>query len=364
MNVQVIRSISDLHIGKNEWNSLVLRDVTSSVFQTYEWFECWWKAFETRGQPLILIARDVNDTIIGIASLIIVQERTEKTVRFCGYNNADYCDFIAPGDKTEIVKLFLSTLMLPEFEWDRVLLFNLSEVSPTSRIVREFCKENQYIYSDYPSTPAPYLDVKASPDAVKRIVKKYSVVRRYRALKKKGELVFRTLNGGEIYSYLPVLFEQHIARWSTERNGSLFNDEHNRVFYTELACMLSKTSWGSFTVLECDGKPVGLHYGFVFNNKMIWYKPTFDMNYSKFSPGIVLIKYLIEDAVRNNLDELDFTIGDEPFKGRFTTDVRCNNNIVIFRGRLNYLFVMAGRRLRGLLKLMVAKMGYKQYADS
>jgi len=358
MNVQIVRNIGELQIDKNEWNSLVLKDATNSVFQTFEWFDCWWNTFGASGELLILIARDLDADIIGIAPLIIVKEGFNKAVRFCGYNNADYCDFIAPEKKSEVVSLFLSTLMLPEIEWDQVRLFNLPEISPTGTIAREFCKDSSAVCVDYPSTPAPYLDVNNDPDAAKRIVGKYSVVRRYRALKKEGELVFRVLSGSEICHYLPVLFEQHIARWSVEKTGSLFNDERNRKFYTELASRLSETNWGSFTVLECDGSPVGLHYGFVFNNKMIWYKPTFDVNYSKFSPGIVLIKYLIENAIENNLDEVDFTIGDEPFKGRFTTGVRYNHNIVIFRRKLDYLFVMGCRQLRELVKLVAVKMGY------
>jgi CelD/BcsL family acetyltransferase involved in cellulose biosynthesis len=54
------------------------------------------------------------------------------------------------------------------------------------------------------------------------------------------------------------------------------------------------------------------------------------------SPGKVLLSYLIRDALERNLDELDFTVGAEPFKYRYTRTQRTNVTLRAFSARWLY----------------------------
>jgi CelD/BcsL family acetyltransferase involved in cellulose biosynthesis len=80
-----------------------------------------------------------------------------------------------------------------------------------------------------------------------------------------------------------------------------------------------------FSVLELDGHPIACHFGFECRESLILYKPTFDTNLSRLSPGDVLLDELLSYAGRCHLKEVDFTIGREPYKRHFT-----NNTSEIF----------------------------------
>ena len=48
----------------------------------------------------------------------------------------------------------------------------------------------------------------------------------------------------------------------------------------------------------------------------------YDVELAKLSPGDVLLKRLFEQAQAEDAQSFDFTIGEEPYKLRFATDVR------------------------------------------
>ena len=89
--------------------------------------------------------------------------------------------------------------------------------------------------------------------------------------------------------------------------------------------------WLQFSIVEFNGEPIAFHFGFDYCGCVTWYKPSFDMRFAEHSPGLLLTRQLIEDGLRRSRRELDFTIGDEAFKGRFSSLQRYNWNLGIYR---------------------------------
>src|SRR5437868_1220594 len=82
-----------------------------------------------------------------------------------------------------------------------------------------------------------------------------------------------------------------------------------------------------FSVLRLEGEPIAFHFGFEYNRRFIWYKPSFSAAHARLSPGEVLIKYLLEDVIDRGLEEFDFGVGEEAFKYRFANHVKHNHRI-------------------------------------
>ena len=76
---------------------------------------------------------------------------------------------------------------------------------------------------------------------------------------------------------------------------------------------------------------IAFHFGFLYNKKFLWYKPSFDVRLAKHSPGEVLLKELLEYAYARGCEEFDFSIGEEPFKKRFANILRKNYSYKIFK---------------------------------
>lgn len=67
--------------------------------------------------------------------------------------------------------------------------------------------------------------------------------------------------------------------------------------------------------------------------------------YRAYSPGTLMLKYLIEHAIKIKSEEVDFTIGDESFKSRFSNHVRYNQNLVIYRSKFICVILTLVRRI-------------------
>jgi CelD/BcsL family acetyltransferase involved in cellulose biosynthesis len=120
---------------------------------------------------------------------------------------------------------------------------------------------------------------------------------------------------------LAAFFAQHIKRWAGTPFPSLFLDGKQRAFYHKLSEFVSSRGWLRFTRVSLDNEPVAFHFGFLFQNAFLWYKPCFDINGAHQSPGEVLLRALLLQSREEGAEVFDFGLGDEPFKSRFATRV-------------------------------------------
>jgi Acetyltransferase (GNAT) domain len=172
-------------------------------------------------------------------------------------------------------------------------------------------------------TPCPRLSL--SPESVQRLYADVGFRRHTRKLTKAGALGIEHLReASSIDGHLEQFFEQHVGRWSGTKSPSLFLKPANRRFYRELTREFDNTGDLVFTVVRVDGRAAAFHFGFVSDSTLLWYKPTFDLQLGKYSPGQSLLRALIDFAISKGLHAFDFTRGDEPFKRRLASEVRKN----------------------------------------
>jgi hypothetical protein len=155
------------------------------------------------------------------------------------------------------------------------------------------------------------------------LINKDQLKRYHKKLQKQGCVTFRHLDTrAEAREHLDRFFHQHITRWAMTGMRSQFLQPERRAFYETLVEELDPRTELRFGVLELDSRPVAYHFGLQLNERLIWYKPAFDVNYWDFCPGDVLLRSLFEYARNAGLREFDFSVGDEPFKYRYANHVR------------------------------------------
>ncbi len=348
MKFRLISDYNDMAIDRTEWNNLVAESQTNTVFQTYEWFDCWWQTFGQDYQFAMFICED-HDGIQCIAPLMISQEKNGKRfLRFAGDLNSDYCDIIARGNKQPVIRELIHQIFSADIEFDTIVLRNIPSYSTTHDYIFEVCRELDIAVYFGPPSPSPKLSIRHNKNDVAQILNKYSVRRPYNKLNKSGKVNFRTLencDAADMEANLENFFTQHIWRYRNLGMQSLFIDDKYRKFYLKLLHEMSHRGWIHFSVLEFDSKPIAYHFGFIYDQKMIWYKPTFDPNFSKLSPGSALLMLLIEYCQQHDLEELDFTIGDEPYKQRFCNTTAYNKTLFVHKSKVDYYLLRAKRAL-------------------
>lgn len=330
LEVVAAPSIDAPEVGEEQWNGLAKISETNTVFQTHEWARSWIKVFGAQCEPLLLSVLHKGQPV-GIAPFVIQRGRFgRRVVRFVGDGRADYCDVLADGSKPEVLKVVFDALVGMQDRWDVIELRNIPSESSTVDLLRNIALKSGYANIVADQFICHSLVIRGHEAQARAIYHKGSLRRRENYFARQGRLDFIRLTGGEVLPYLERLFSQHVKRWSNGGSPSLFNDELNRMFYRELAFGMEGKPWLVLSAVELDGHPIAIHYGFDYNDAIIWYKPCFDVRHAKHSPGLVLLRYLIGHAIEQHRRELDFTIGDEPFKRRFTNETRKTVSISIY----------------------------------
>jgi len=77
----------------------------------------------------------------------------------------------------------------------------------------------------------------------------------------------------------------------------------------------SNSNLVKITTLKVNGELVAANLGLIHKRRFYYYMPVlFSEKFNKYSPGKVLISYLIERSIINKIDYFDFGLGDENYK--------------------------------------------------
>jgi CelD/BcsL family acetyltransferase involved in cellulose biosynthesis len=337
MQIELIETKEELEKIKSEWNKALGKNEINEIFLTIEWIEAWLKAF-WGDKELFFITVMENGKLIGAAPLVIYDKKIpfkitrllglkSRLLGFAGRLSSDYNDFIITEKKKEVIEKIFDYINSKEGVYDFVDLTNIPKHSSTVELFQQY-QEKKNIRSkvSFETFSPTHIISKKS----EMIFKKESIIRGEKSLSKMGEIdVAHFSESSEVRKFFPDFVEQHVKRWRLKNIKSQFLQTEQRNFIENLFDALSSKQI-LLSILKFDGKPIAYTLSFVYNRKIILYNLSFDINFSKYSPGLILLRRLSEHAIANNLEEIDFSIGDEGYKQRFATEVRENMNIRIY----------------------------------
>jgi CelD/BcsL family acetyltransferase involved in cellulose biosynthesis len=348
-----VRRVKDFSgIGSEQWNALCLKGPTNTIFQTYEWHTAWWQAYGGSSE-LYLLRVDHGPELVGIAPMMVYRANDgARVLAFIGVYRSDYLDFVYDGAKPGTVQAIVSYLGSRRGDWDRIDLSEIPERSTTHSELERAALDLGLCSVLLRTRPCPTLVIKGNETQVRKIINKKKLRYFKRHFEERPGYRVRHLAAyDEISPHLPGFFEQHIARWAGTPTPSIFLDEKSRAFYGNLIASMCDKRWITFTVLESEGAPIAYHFGFTYNKAFVVYKPTYNPLMARRSPGLVLLKELLGFALAAGYDEFDFTVGDEPYKRRFASEIRHNRSYSILKSKRD---VMKLRLRMGLKRRLEA----------
>lgn len=128
---------------------------------------------------------------------------------------------------------------------------------------------------------------------------------------------------------LEALLAAHRHEWAGTPSEQSLEQEGMRAFYRRLLSVLLPTGALHFTLLRLDGSTVAWHFGFLWRGTLHWYKPVYDVRRRELSPGKLLLGKLVSMAIDAGLSEIDFGVGNEPYKLQWTRSARELSDIEI-----------------------------------
>jgi CelD/BcsL family acetyltransferase involved in cellulose biosynthesis len=317
-NCELIDNVSRLQQLSCDWERLWRADSRGEVFQSFAWAWAWWQSYGEEFSLCTLAVFEENE-LIGIVPLV----KKEGTIEFLGQTQSDYCDVICEDGRAVEVLCAGIQRLLQVPGWKKCRLQN---IRADSRLLRHWSllptKLRRYLQV-LPGETCRTILLNGNSSVLTPLIHKRHTRRRVNKLRRAGVLTFRHIETkAEAQIHVDYMIDHQLRRHTLTGRKCPSEKPRFRKFLHRLVEEFDPLNSLRVGVLELDGGPLAWHFSFQVNGKLTFYQQAFDVEASDYSPGEVLIHELLRYVQDNVTRELDFTRGDEPFKARFTTDVR------------------------------------------
>ena len=320
MEIKILNSFSDEL--QSDWDALLQTSSARVPFLKYGYLKLWWQSMGggewDSGEPYIILGYE-QQRLVGIAPFFKTRSNGKNILAFLGSKEiSDYLDLIAASKHyREFFNAVFDHLTndAPEM-WDQITLTNVIESSPMLEILREnHTPENISIHVEK-DLPAPYLTLPNNWEQYLESIEKkqrHEIRRKIRRLEQ------------EAGSYRFFFMENDIEKYGAEFLALMGKDPVKKDFLTPdmAAHMQNLLSWSfqegilKLCFLEINGSLSAGYFCFDDQKTIYIYNSGFHNEAQYFSPGWVLLSYLIQWAIQNSHTKIDFMRGDETYKYRF-----------------------------------------------
>jgi CelD/BcsL family acetyltransferase involved in cellulose biosynthesis len=350
LKLEVLDSWDKIEKNVPHWNDMVLRGSGDALYQSYEWLNAWWQHFE-RDKNLCFILIRNDHSPVALAPLCIDKTKIlgvkTRRLSFLSENISDYTDFIVTEPRQPALALMIRKLLEDKPRWDWAELLHIPTDSPNWQGLMKIVQEsNCYHYRQYCSK-CPFIKLEgAYEDYFRSLPKKHrdDVKRQEKKLLEMGLLRLLVLeqNHPQLADYFESFWQMRRGRWEIAgRAGWIgFKEIEYKQFYRSLFEALTNGNKVHFSVLLSNEIPIAFHFGFLAGGRLYFYAPTFAHDYRAYSPGKIMIQYLLRHAFEKGIKEFDFLMGEEAYKFSWAKDFREIYNLLLFprtiRGYLLY----------------------------
>lgn len=346
--IQLVTDISEVKALAGEWRPVA--EQRGNAFVTPEWFLAWLRQCGEGWEPRVAVVRGSDGALRGLLPLVSPKSSGRQALRFCPVG--DRFHPVADARDEEAVAIAAAPAVAPRDRGLRSILLEnvdgdggwwqaLAEASPAPLATVERAE-----------SVLPFVELAGlswdSYLAGRSGQFRSQLRRKLRSLRKEHDVQFRrTRRSEEVAADLGILFRLHDARWAERPGSSALSDPAIRAFHLEFATSALERGWLRLSVMEVDGVPIAALYGWLIGGRWSYYQAGFDPEWSRHSPGFLLLAETIREAIEEGASEYDMLLGDETFKRRFATSSRGVRSVLLTpRGHPAHIRAVAGVRLR------------------
>lgn len=348
LHAAVLRDWDALASLGDDWNRLLARSGADSVFLTWEWIRVWLDCGAGRWQPLIVVVRDADGTVVGIAPFYVAEYRLlhalpVRVLRLAGDfpTGAEYGDWIVAREREpETCAAIGAALHATRGDWDCIWMPNVSGWSGAlerTRLIADAAalqlraRPIHFGYIDLPATLAEYENM-LSANRRQQIRRK-----RRNLLKEPGVALASPRDPAQLARALEDLFRLHHARWMTRGDpGTFVRKPMQAEFYRRFAPVALARGWLRLHTLSHDGETKAIQYGYCYKGTFLQLQEGFDPAYQA-DAGNVLRHYAIESCIAEGLRHYDFLGEMTEHKTRWQATRRSGCDLLLVREGLRSL---------------------------
>jgi CelD/BcsL family acetyltransferase involved in cellulose biosynthesis len=348
MKVSVSEDLHAFQVLREEWNALLSHAATNSLFLTWEWQRAWWETFGADKELRITVVRDDSGSLVAIAPLFIQETRLDaqallpdismenpldipdgtamRTMHLIGGTEvSDYLDIISSEEQNQRVWNELAMALEPS-GWQLLDVRGVPAASPSLTSVTEMARRRGWQVQQVREDVCPQIQLPSSWDEylATRLDKKqrHELRRKMRRAEEEVRVKWRWVDRAGFDAGMESFIQLHKA---SHPDKNAFMDERMQTFFRRVSRAALERDWLKLGILDYDNQAVAGYLCFDYGGDRLVYNSGFDVGtYGALSPGIVLLGYLIRDAIETGCKRFDFLQGNERYKydlGAQDTDV-------------------------------------------
>jgi CelD/BcsL family acetyltransferase involved in cellulose biosynthesis len=307
-----------------EWNLLLTQSAVDTPFLRYGYQRTWWQhkgGGEWPQAELRIITARENEHLVGIAPLFIGERNGEKEIHFVGsVEISDYLDFIVQPQNSEAFIAGIFKLIKEEKAQfsGKIHLLNIPYNSPSLQIMKKIGGSEDWSIEIEPAYHTPAITLSKDWDTYLAGINK----KQRHEVRRKLRLASESEDDVSLYiTTEKSMLNQDIADFLQ----LMESDKEKKRFLTKdmQKQMGAIVQWAfdagylqlSFLTIN-DEKAAG-YLCFDYGNRIWVYNSGFRPDHQTYSPGWVLLSYLIQHAIKTGKTHFDFMRGDETYKYRF-----------------------------------------------
>lgn len=296
--------------------------LAGTAFQSFDWVDAWYRHLGKPSGWKVCIAELRADSPEGPTVLLLpLGFRREGLLRVMGYLGGEMIDYQAP-----LIDPDFARALTPAHA--ARLWRGFVDILPSVDVVRlrRMPAAIGALVNPFATVPGTRHTESAHAALLPATFAEYAVGRdsgllantrrKLRRLSEAGEVRMLTHadDPAERALVMDALAEQKSRRWRQSGAFDAFAYPGFRAFFDELNDMPMQGVEAVVSALMLDGKPIATHWGLHMGDTFYWLLPGFDEEWSKLSPGRVLMEALLRRCIDQGQRVFDFTAGDEAYK--------------------------------------------------
>ena len=343
MHVRVIESESEFASLERAWEELQADAAVTSVFASFDWQHLWWKTYG-RSRPLRLLVATSGAEVLGILPLYVSTERVlrypVRLLRFVGTGGDTWPDDLGPvlaaGREAEVARA-LADAVVRLGDWDVLQLHDMQPECAFTTAMGHAARAASLPCRTGRSERISYVALPASWDEWLRSLHRD---RRYRVRKMRKDLTaahpearfFAWTDAATLDAGVDRLIHLHHKRWRDAGQAHGFSSPEYVGFHRAVMSACFARDRLRLYGLELGGEIVAMFYLYRFRRAIYLMQAGFDPAHAKLKPGLVLLGWIVEEAIREGCAVLDFLKGEHRYKDELATGERTTVSLAAFRG--------------------------------
>ncbi|HXX63918.1 MAG TPA: GNAT family N-acetyltransferase [Bacteroidota bacterium] len=330
------RTPEEFQALETEWDALLERCPTRSLYMTFEWLWTWWASLGGAKRSLLILSAREGEKLVGIAPLMEVRRQlmgipyrsieflSAPTFAFSHLTMSGILDIIAPVRTEEVLDAILLHLQRTHAGWIYMRLDPLIEEGPCARHLPGLAR-GHFMRTRWGAHETAFevaLEsgwdhyVRATDPAMHSRIASYE-----RRFARSGRLSWEDEKSTPPAELMTRMLDVERRSWKWTRGLSI-NSRGYGGFFEAFLPLAAEHGWLRTTILRSDDRPCAYLYGVKFEQTVEAIKTAYDRSFERFSPGQILMSHFLRGAAAEGTHTVNLHIGAGDYKSRWANRQR------------------------------------------